>query len=191
MEIVLILLAAGDSKRFHGNKLLHFIDGKRMYEYVADEVEGIKELFCHRIVVTKYPAIIQDLKNRGYDVLENRQSFLGISHSISLALEQVKNVFETSSPSLCFAVCDQPYLKRNTIKALIEGFLSSKKGIGCLSNQGELGNPVIFMGHYREELLTLKGDVGGKQIVKQHLEDVYQYEVENKKELIDVDQEKF
>ena len=39
MNISLVLLAAGNSRRFEGNKLLSTIDGKPMYLYIADEIE--------------------------------------------------------------------------------------------------------------------------------------------------------
>ena len=39
MNISLVLLAAGNSQRFEGNKLLSLIDGKPMYLYIADEIE--------------------------------------------------------------------------------------------------------------------------------------------------------
>lgn len=187
MEIVLILLAAGDSKRFRGNKLLHLIQGKMMYEYVVDEVEQVKDLFSHRIVVTQYTDIMQALEQKGYDVVENKESFLGISNSIHLALDRVTSLYGERNPSLCFAVCDQPYLKSQTIRDLIEGFIASGKGIGCPCNEDELGNPVIFRGKYWEELMSLSGDVGGKRIVKLHMDDVYLYEVTDSKELVDVD----
>lgn len=187
MEIVLILLAAGDSKRFRGNKLLHLIHGKMMYEYVVDEVEQVKDLFSHRIVVTQYTDIMQALEQKGYDVVENKESFLGIAHSILLAAERVKALYGERLPALCFAVCDQPYLKSSTIRELIEGFVKSGKGIGCPCNQEELGNPVIFKGNYMDELMSLSGDVGGKRIVKLHMEDVYLYEVKDAGELVDVD----
>ena len=38
MKISLILLAAGDSRRFGSNKLLYELHGKPMYRYSVDEV---------------------------------------------------------------------------------------------------------------------------------------------------------
>ena len=52
---------------------------------------------------------------------------------------------------------------------------------------GEMKNPVIFSPKYEKELLLLKGDVGGKKVVKKHLDDVFLYEVDNKEELEDFD----
>ena len=83
MKLTLILLAAGNSRRFDGNKLLTPFHGKPMYQYIVEEVEKLPDgLFDDKIVVTQYPEIMEDLEKRGYVVVENVQSSLGISHSV-------------------------------------------------------------------------------------------------------------
>lgn len=184
-KLVLILLAAGDSRRFRGNKLLHQWNGKPMYRYLIEELEGIsEEVFSEKIIVTQYREIMEDLGARGYQVVENHESELGISHSIELGIQAVK---DQGDCGFCFAVCDQPYLKGETVAALVKGFLQSGKGIGCLTCQGELGNPAVFSSRYREELLALEGDVGGRRVIRRHPEDLYLCEVEDGRELVDVD----
>lgn len=93
----------------------------------------------------------------------------------------------------CFAVCDQPWLKAETVRGLVEGFLRSGKGLGCLGcreragDKIRLGNPAIFAPRYRRELLALTGDVGGRKIIKKHPEDLYVFQVSDVAELEDVD----
>lgn len=184
MKLALILLAAGDSRRFNGNKLLHEFSGKPMYRYILEEVESLPETFFDRkLVVTQYREIMDCMKDHGYEVVENKESSLGISHSIHLALHALEN----DNTDYCFAVCDQPYLKAATIKDLVKGWRDSGKGIGCLCNMGELGNPAIFSGRYRKELLDLRGDVGGKRVIRKHIGDLYLHEVLDGLELVDID----
>lgn len=183
--MVLILLAAGDSRRFNGNKLLHIIGDKPMYRHIADEIDTLPDtLFEKKIVVTQYNEIMEVLGKRGYHIIVNNESFKGISHSIELGLEAAGNM---ESP-VCFAVCDQPYLRGETIKQLIAGWKDSKKGIGALSVNGEAGNPVIFSKKYYAELMALTGDKGGKRILRMHMKDVYLYEIENHAEVEDIDE---
>lgn len=183
-ELVLILLAAGSSKRFNGNKLLHLLQGKPMYQHIADQIDRLPaNVFTQKLVVTQYKEIMKDLEGRGYGIVENHESQRGISYSIRLALNGVEN----GETSLCFAVCDQPYLKAETIKRLVDGWRRSGKGLGCLSYQGEPGNPVIFSECYRKELLALEGDVGGRKVLRRHLDDVFFYEANDTKELTDMD----
>lgn len=183
-KIGLVLLAAGDSRRFQGNKLLHLLEGKPMYQYLTEQITSLpEELFFKKIIVTQYSLIMADMAAKGYVVVENQESHLGISHSIELALGAMGNDWE----AVCFAVCDQPYLQAKTLETMIQNWKRSEKGIGCLSYQGEPGNPVVFSKSYCRELLELEGDVGGKRIVRRHPGDLYLFEVENEQELQDID----
>lgn len=183
-DLILVILAAGDSRRFKGNKLLYLLQEKPMYQYLIEQIEQLpSDLFSKKIVVTQYDEIKETLGRKGYCVVENHNSELGISHSIHLAIQSL----EGKPAALCFAVCDQPYLRHETIEQLVGGWRQSGRGIGCLSHNGEFGNPVIFSEKYRQELLELEGDVGGKRVLRRHLEDLFLCEVEHGKELMDVD----
>lgn len=179
----LVLLAAGDSRRFKGNKLLSLFEGKTMYRHIVDQAETLPGLFFRKIIVTQYPEIGEDLEKLGYEVVENHESILGISHSIQLALAALGDTADAA----CFAVCDQPWLTAKTIEGLIDGWKRSGRGLGCLAHNGELGNPSVFSSPYFTELAALTGDRGGKRILRSHLEDVYLFEVENEQELRDID----
>lgn len=183
-KLTLILLAAGDSRRFQGNKLLYLLDGKPMYQYLMDQIACLPpDLFAEKIIVTQYEPMMEAFGDAGYQVVENRESALGISRSIYLGMQAVCR----KDRAVCFAVCDQPYLKAETIESLAKGFDDSGRGLGCLSYQGELGNPVIFASKYWEELLALEGDRGGKHVLRRHMDDLFLYEVSDGNELRDVD----
>lgn len=192
MDIILVLLAAGDSRRFGENKLLYMLEGKPMYEHIADTIGKLPDKqWKEKIIVTQYKKIMENMKEWGYHIIENTESNLGISHSIHLAIEKIQLMYQTGviyrPYAICFIVCDQPYLRSATIETFVKGYVKSRKGIGCLCFHGERGNPVIFSDKYEEELLLLAGDVGGKKVLQSHMEDVYFYEVENFKELEDID----
>lgn len=184
MKLAFVLLAAGNSTRFNGNKLLHNIQGKPMYRHVVDELKRLPGNFFHyKIAVTQYHEIQTDLEMHDYHVINNDRTSLGISYSIQLALHAVAD----PDMGFCFAVCDQPYLKAETMLSFINGYLSSGKGIGCLCHEGVMGNPAIFSPCYRQELTAIYGDVGGKQVIRRHMDDLYLHEVDHKKELEDID----
>ncbi|WP_349672861.1 nucleotidyltransferase family protein [Lacrimispora sp.] len=184
MNMTLILLAAGDSVRFNGNKLLYEINGTPMYRYIIEEIDQLpKDLFSRKLIVTQYDEIMEYMKESGYKIIVNRDSRLGISHSIHLALKEL----EHENTDFLFAVCDQPYVKSATIEALVNGFYENKKGLACLCFKGEPGNPAIFAGGYRRELMELTGDRGGKKIIRAHPSDVFLLEAESAAELKDID----
>ena len=184
--VILVILAAGSSLRFGGNKLLHDLGGKPMYRYLADEIAKLPAgVLAGKILVTQYDRIGEDLGACGYEVVKNQEPELGISQSIHLGIRQAQRM--NLKAGLCFAVCDQPYLRHESIEALIEGWRCSEKGIACLCHQEELGNPALFSEQYVDELLNLKGDVGGKKVMRRHMDDVLPVEVEDEMELVDID----
>jgi molybdenum cofactor cytidylyltransferase len=200
-KIALILLAAGNSVRFGGNKLLSVYHGKQMYRHIVDQVERLApETFAEKIVVSQYQEILTDLEKNGYTAVENPAPEQGISHSIHLGLgvlrllrenentpDAVCERCETAVDAVCFAVCDQPDLKAETLAGFIAGWEKSGKTIGCLSHDGIAGNPVIFDVRYADELCALTGDIGGKRVLKAHPKEVYYHEITDGAELVDID----
>ncbi|HEY4711225.1 MAG TPA: nucleotidyltransferase family protein [Dehalococcoidia bacterium] len=82
---------------------------------------------------------------------------------------------------------DQPFVDSQTINSLVEAFIANNKGIIIPVYQGRRGNPVIFAIRYKDELLNLKGDVGGREIIKRHPDDVLEVAVNCEGILLDID----
>ena len=155
-----------------------------MYLYTVDKLIDLKKSnqnVDEIIFVTKYDKIINDLKNKDIKVVKNNNSEFGISQSVKLG---VSNSFNNA---YMFIVCDQPYIKKDTIDKFINEFIESEKNLGAVSNEGILLNPTIFTNKYRKELLKLNGDKGGKKILLENRDDLFVFEVLYKKELIDID----
>ena len=185
MRINLILLAAGNSKRFNGNKLLTIYKDKPIYMYIVEKVLDLKvnKIIC----VTQYEDIKEALLNTNINVVINDNSSLGISSSIKLGIN-----FDKNADGYMFMVCDQPFISIETLNSVIDNFINGDKGIVCVGYGDNKGNPVIFSKRYIDELLSLEGDNGGKRILKGHLNDLKIVNVDNVVELVDIDtQEEF
>ena len=180
MRINLILLAAGNSKRFNGNKLLAIYKDKPIYMHIVEKVLGLE--FNKIICVTQYKEIKEALLNTNINVVMNNNSSLGISSSIKLGIN-----FDKNADGYMFMVCDQPFISVQTLKSVIDNFINGDKGIVCVGCGDNKGNPVIFSKRYINELLSLEGDSGGKRILKGHLNDLNIVNVDNEIELIDID----
>jgi len=180
MKINLILLASGNSVRFKGNKLLAKVNDKPMYMNV---VEKVLELNFNKIIlVTQYEEIKATLSKYSIQIVMNKNSELGISHSIKLGINE-----DLEADAYMFMVCDQPFISLESMGKIIYRFIKSNKGMACVEYEGCLGNPTIFSGKYKNELLSLKGDIGGKSIMKKHLDDLEKVQISHKLELIDID----
>lgn len=178
MNTGLIILAAGNSVRFCGKKLLYRIGDRKMYEYALDTAQRTG---LDAAVVTQYQEIAEAAQSRGFAAVMNRFPERGISYSIRLGTEHFRN-----KDALIFAVCDQPYLKPETILRLADGFERSPLTIARLTDGTRPGNPVIFDRRYINELLSLSGDTGGKAVIKAHPDEVL-YILADSSELTDID----
>ena len=183
-KLTLVMLAAGNSRRFGSNKLLYEIDGVPMYLCTLHKLQkAASELGnCEIIVVTQYQEIASKAQESGARVLINPHPERGISSSMQIGLTAAKEA------SAClFTVSDQPWLTTETIVNLVHKFQSEQKGMACTILNNKTGNPCIFSRKYYQELQEITGDKGGKQIINRHPEDVAYLEIEDAKELVDVD----
>ena len=187
MKIAMIMLAAGNSRRFGTNKLLYEVNGMPMYRHVLGQLIQVKNhlkesIRCEITVITQYDTIAETVKEQGIQVLYNRHPEQGISSSLKIGLDA-----NLDADAVLFTVSDQPWLTSETIYELLRAFLESKKAAACVSYQDKMGNPCIFSRKYYGELLALEGDKGGKKVLMKHLEDTCIYEVKNARELKDID----
>ncbi|MBQ6439023.1 MAG: putative selenium-dependent hydroxylase accessory protein YqeC [Mogibacterium sp.] len=178
-KIAVILEAAGNSTRFGSNKLLHIMDdGRPMIAYIFDAVRPLD--VYKKVLVTQYDDIAE--MAAGFDVVMNDRPDLGISRSMQLGLTAAGD-----ADAYMFCVCDQPGLNTSTIERLIEAYKKGTAGIVSLAWQGKMCNPKIFSSRYREELMKLSGDTGGRQIIASHKDDLLLVEAESENEVKDID----
>ena len=183
-DLSLIMLAAGNSRRFGSNKLLYEIDGVPMYLRTLEKLQkAASELGnCEIIVVTQYEEIAAKAQESGVRVLINPHPERGISSSMQIGLAAAKE-----SSACLFTVSDQPWLTAETIVDLVRKFLSEHKGMACTLLGAKTGNPCIFSRKYYQELMEITGDKGGKQIINRHPDDVTYLEMKDARELVDID----
>ena len=178
-RVAVILEAAGDSKRFGSNKLLHIMDDGR--PMIASIIDAVRPLEAYRkIIVTQYDEVAGLAPD--FDIVRNDRPDLGISRSMQLGLTAAGD-----ADAYMFCVCDQPGLRTSTLEKLIEAYKKGTAGIVSLAWQGNMCNPKIFSSLYREELMKLEGDTGGRQIIDTHKKDLLLVEAESEDEVKDID----
>lgn len=196
-----IVLAAGSSKRFRGNKLLHLTGGRPLASYLIDKLETVRSAWsseeeqktCTKmgdvVVVSQYEQLFALLPSHGqWSKVSNFHPEWGISHSIVLGLQRLEEANHLQSDDLiAFFVCDMPLLKTETIRAFFLAYLQQEKGIGAMCAEGQPGNPAVFHARYVSQLKQITGDRGGSQVWKQVPQDCFWYPVPGK-EMQDVDE---
>jgi len=182
--IRLILLAAGTSRRFGGNKLIWEIDGKPMLQHILEKLTQIKAGLAAEITVVTQSGAAAELAGRfPTDIVINPDPDRGISSSIACALESLSD----NCTHAVFFVADQPWIEAETITEFIHGYIASGMLCGCVAHCGETGNPCAFSRELFDELMALKGDRGGKKVLMQHLDSCYMHELDDGRQLTDID----
>jgi len=177
-----ILLAAGESKRLRMPKLLLPFGKSTILEQTIDNL--LDSMVDEVIVVLGHRSeeMIRKLANRPVKIAINPIYHQGMSTSIVKGLSLVDN----RAQAIMVALADQPLINSQTINRLIEESLGYDKGIVIPTYQAERGHPVIFASEYKEELLGLKGDIGGRQTIKEHPNDTLEVIADSKAITMDV-----
>ena len=186
-KISAIIMASGKSERMGTNKLLLEYRGMTFIENTLEKV--LKENFYEFAIVVsdkKVKRKVQDyIKNLETDekkiyIVDNKKSEKGQSESIKIGLKTLGKC-----DGYMFFSCDQPFLTSDTIKKILKNF--NPERITIPEYNGKRSLPVIFGENFKEELLKLEGDTGGKTVISNHPDKIRTVEIENSDEGKDID----
>lgn len=183
MRISAILLGAGESRRFGLNKLRlpwgkKTVLEKCLHTLIRSKVDEVVLVLNEKMGEGK-----DGFRQRKVKIVFNPDYRKGMSTSIHYGLRAI----HPKTQGVLIALADQPNLKTSTINALLRHFQEGGKGILIPSYFGRRGHPVLFHRRYFQDLLKLKGDVGGRSIIKKNEEDVKTVPTTSKGVIQDID----
>ncbi len=88
-----------------------------------------------------------------------------------------------------FILGDQPLITSIIIKKLIKSFSPGKGEIVVPYFKNKRGNPVLFDICWKDELMAVTGDVGGRVLIKAHPEKIKRVNISDETILLDIDRE--
>lgn len=178
-RVALILLAAGNSTRFNGEKLTYVFEGARLIDRALAAASSAS--FSRRVCVAADGEVADAARRAGFDVVVNKHPERGISSSIRLGIGRA------NADAYMFMVADQPRLTSDTVAALADFWRAEPARIAALGFDGNRGNPCVFPEKYVDELWRLAGDEGGNRVIAHHIDELRIMEVRDSVELFDVD----
>lgn len=159
-----VILAAGMSTRFGRPKQLLRFGDKTILEHVVERVmmADIGEII---VVVGAYRQEVEKILSN-YDVrcVFNAGFRGGQGTSVAAGTAAV----DEASAGILFVAADQPFLSSPFLNKMIAEFRKRNP----LILKTPFGIPVIFSCGLRAELVTLSGDVGGRQLIKKYRDKV-------------------
>jgi len=178
-----ILLAAGESKRMGKFKQLVPLGNTTIVEQTTDNLLSSKVSEVIVVLGHKAEEVMKRIATKPIKIALNPIYHQGMGTSIVAGL----NLVDSIAQAVMLALGDQPFVDSQTINRLIEEFDAHDKGIAIPVYQGRRGHPIIFSIKYKAQLSGLKGDIGGREIIKEHPEDILEVAVECEGIDIDID----
>lgn len=169
-----ILLAAGESKRMGKPKLLLPLDDGTVLENTVDNLlsSSVDEVIV--VLGANAREIKGVITDKAVKIIINPDYRQGMSTSLICGLRQVSH----RAQKIMVALSDQPLIDKNTYDKLIQKSLDSDSGIAVPTHKSRRGNPIIFDIRYKDELLQLEGDIGGRELLSRHPDDILEVDVD-------------
>jgi molybdenum cofactor cytidylyltransferase len=157
-----ILLAAGASKRFGSDKLLHPLGSGT--PVAAAALANLRAAIPHVIAVVRPGSAMLEnlLSEAGATVIQCINAGDGMGASLAAAVGASGEV-----SGWVIALADMPYIRPHTI-AEIAASLSAGAAIVAPAYRGERGHPVGLSARFRPQLEALRGDEGARSVLKEH-----------------------
>ena len=159
-----ILLAAGQSKRLKNeNKLIKKFKNKALINHPLQAL--IKSKVDKIVIVLGYQdkevrKIIK--KNKKNIFIFNKKFRLGMSYSINVGLKKVSR----KDKGFVIVQSDMPFIKTSDINKICNSISKKKYLVHALKFKNKIGNPIGFDSSVLTKFKKIKGDVGGKFMVK-------------------------
>ena len=157
-----ILLAAGASKRFGSDKLMHRLAGGT--PVAAAALANLRAAIPNVIAVVRpgMPALEKLLSEAGATVILCANADEGMGASLAAAVSASGDV-----AGWVVALADMPFIRPETIKK-IAASLAAGAAIAAPAYRGDRGHPVGLSARFRAQLESLHGDEGARALLKQN-----------------------
>lgn len=177
MSVTVLMLGAGQSKRFKSAKQLANVNGKPLFshcleQYLSDDkpIKGIEKV---TIVLGCYKQQLHALLPNGVEPCEVDNWHLGMGHSLAESICKI----DTETTHVLIALADQIAINTDIVKRMLltSSEHPSKIVAAKFKNsllQENIGPPVIFPAQYFKQLKELSGDRGAKRVIQRNLENV-------------------
>jgi len=163
------------------DKLAVEYEGKTLFRRA---VELLDSLPVHqKILVTTRSRLEQAAIPPGILTIINTNPETGQSRSLRLGLEAA------ACEWYLFLAADQPLLTPECLRPLLDLTGENPGRIIFPFIDGSPCTPALFPAHYRDELLSLSGDTGGREVRAAHPEACMAFEAANPECFIDIDSE--
>lgn len=185
-NIVALILAAGQSKRFGSPKQLLKWKESNLLEHAINTVSEANVSKKFLVLGANFNQILKEVDTSKVEVIKNNSWERGLGNSIAFGVNHILKS-NANVDGILLILADQPLIDTAYLNVLIDTFKSSDKVQIIASSyfNGKKGVPALFDKRYFKELTKLKGDKGAKALIEKYSKNVSLIEGEHK--LSDID----
>jgi len=184
-RVAAVILAAGSSRRMgSSNKLLLPVEGKPMLIHVVES--ALASGLAAVRVVTGHEAdrISGLLRDYPLEIVHNEDFAEGLSSSLRSGLVSLDQ--DTDAALICLG--DMPWVRAGHLRSLVDRFASERSDPICVPVYGDRqGNPVLWPRRFFDTICRLRGDVGARSLLEQHVDEIARVAVADDGVTVDVD----
>jgi len=169
------ILSAGESRRMGVPKALLPYRGKTFVEHLLEVMQHPRVGTTRIVLGAGADAIREKLRLEPASVVLNPDWPQGQLSSIQAA---IRSLPPDTTEGLLLCPVDHPMISARLVAQLIEVFDSSGKLIVLPTYGGRRGHPVIFRAALYDEILAASVDVGARQVVWAHADNVVEVPTE-------------
>ncbi|HEX9476280.1 MAG TPA: nucleotidyltransferase family protein, partial [Candidatus Dormibacteraeota bacterium] len=162
LPVAAVVLAAGSSSRMPGSqKLLLEFDGRPMVKSV---IEAASDGGCHQILVVYSSDDVKQAVGGDAELVHNPRAHTGMASSLQAGLRATRPDMEAALVLLG----DQPMVGSRTVAALLRAWRREGSRPAVAVSRGDAGKwapPVVLARELWDELMTLEGDAGARQVL--------------------------
>lgn len=166
-ETAVLILAAGASSRLGRPKQRLLFQEQTLLDRIIKTADALQSGPVLVVVRANenwvLPSNVMQVRN------ENAQE--GMASSIHAGLKKLEEHFPAIE-TVIITVCDQPFITVALLQDLISQYQQTLLPIIACTYGDSIGTPVLFHKTMFPDLLSLHGDKGARQLIKQHVQRV-------------------
>jgi len=182
-----IVLAAGASTRLGRPKQLVLLNGRPLLERVIAAV--LESNLDHIVLVLGYrapeikKALQSFLAHSKLSILVNHNYQTGMAGSLQMGIQHIMNDYGAAM----IILADHPFVVSGLINHLVDRFRETDKAICVPTFKGRRGHPVCIRRRFYPDIMSLSGDIGAREILREHPDQLLAVEMDSDRAFKDID----
>ncbi len=178
-----VILSGGESRRMGAPKALLPYQGKTFVEHLLDVTRHARVGVTRIVVGAHADEIREKLSAHAAEIVVNQNWERGQLSSIQAG---IRSLPDSGTAGMILCPVDHPIVSAALVAQIIAEFDSRGKAIVLPTYQGRRGHPVIFRASLYQELLAASAEVGARQVVWAHANDICEVATEEEGVILNI-----